>query len=835
MLPDNYTYKMLTVVNFDNLDSFNCQFRINLDNEDSTRKWIADYNEKTKETMVFECCKSLSGKHVIKKFFLRCQHKQRQTGQHTKCNKPLKTTHKVHNNKQTNCPAQMKVTLLPPKKQNGFCVDVTLSHTHNHAVDIADALRFRPISECTKQKYYDLFRQGHSPASAHLEYETHLTYKEEPNLLADRSINPKLSDIYNLFDKWRKSNLSVRSGKQLFTELERRVNVYNDAYGEVGGKAIIQRYCKTKSKNPNNEGMDQPLILAICTPLMSRVHHYILQSKELVFIDASSSFEDFNNPLFVMSTSSAAGGLPLGIVVVSAESADVIHKGMTALKGLFPNAAFYGSGCPANIIIDDSLAEQDGLRQTWPSSNIFLCTFHFLQSMWRWLLCSKNSIHKDERQYLMNLVRKLVYANKETELNTEYQNFMDNLIVKRYPNFISHMQNYWIRRKEWAVCFRKGETMRGINTNNYAESGIRILKDVVFRRVKAYNLVQLFEFLTVTFELYYERRLLAVAHNRMDRYISLRYKGLGAGKVHPDSIRKSTESDDAYFVTSSVYANKEYEVNTKNWTCTCTVGRTGYPSGEPCKHQHSVAIKYTLTAPNLLPYFNGEGRYLHALIALGHDKVGHKSFYAGMTEHLSPSPSLQNAPLETNTCTHVDEDDLNCNISHDEGQENLDIMLSIIEEQEKLENEVFTLSNEFMEDVRVRTKEVDVQFLSGLKKFFTTYLDTVKNAEPATSATPKLASLLHTYFSQQIPSSTKVAGSRHMHVQPTAIARRRDGISKGSKLAPAGRPPKRPLDFEQDPSFQTKRGRPDHVKRKQNLRQNELKNQTNHHKHGRGH
>ena len=212
----------------------------------------------------------------------------------------------------------------------------------------------------------------------------------------------------------------------------------------------------------------------------------------------------------------------------------------------------------------------------------------------------------------------------------------------------------------------KGST----GANNYAESGIRILKDVVFRRVKAYNLVQLFEFLTVTFELYYERRLLAVAHNRMDRYISLRYmyKGLGAGKVHPNSIRKSTESDDTYFVTSSVCANKEYEVNTKNWTCTCSIGRTGYPSGEPCKHQHSVAIKYTLTAPNLLPYFNGEGRCLRALIALGHDNVGHRSFYAGMTEHLSPSPSLQNAPLDTNTCTHVDGDDLTCNTSHDEGQ-----------------------------------------------------------------------------------------------------------------------------------------------------------------------
>ena len=58
---------------------------------------------------------------------------------------------------------------------------------------------------------------------------------------------------------------------------------------------------------------------------MSRVH--LIVQRVIFFIDASSSFEDFNNPLFVMSTSSADGGIPLGIVaVVSAESADVIHK-----------------------------------------------------------------------------------------------------------------------------------------------------------------------------------------------------------------------------------------------------------------------------------------------------------------------------------------------------------------------------------------------------------------------------------------------------------------------------------------------------------------------------
>ena len=35
----------------------------------------------------------------------------------------------------------------------------------------------------------------------------------------------------------------------------------------------------------------------------------------------------------------------------------------------------------------------------------------------------------------------------------------------------------------------------------------------------------------ITFEVHYERRLLAVAYNRVDQYILLRYKGVGANNV----------------------------------------------------------------------------------------------------------------------------------------------------------------------------------------------------------------------------------------------------------------------------------------------------------------
>ena len=200
-----------------------------------------------------------SGKHVIRKLFLHC-HNQRQTGKHTKSAKLLKTTFKKHSSKHTNCPAQMNVTILSPdgklgKLNKNYLVYVHLKHNHNHPVYAADALRFRPIAGNTTMKYLDLFKLGHSPASAHLEYETTLMLKiETPQALADRSINPKVSEVYNIFNVWRKTNLGAKNGKYVFEELERRVAIYNDDNKSTGGKAVVKRFSKGKEGSP-----DQPL------------------------------------------------------------------------------------------------------------------------------------------------------------------------------------------------------------------------------------------------------------------------------------------------------------------------------------------------------------------------------------------------------------------------------------------------------------------------------------------------------------------------------------------------------------------------------------------------
>ena len=160
----------------------------------------------------------------------------------------------------------------------------------------------------------------------------------------------------------------------MYEQLEQVVREYNDQYSRDGGRAVIKCY----TKHP--DGSEDPLILAICTPLMSRVHTFVQQASEVVYIDSSSSLDDYNNAVFVLSTSSAAGGLPLGVVVTSGESAVTIENAMSTLKEILPECGFGQRGRdigPQTIITDDSNPEREGLKLTWPQAELFVSFMFF--------------------------------------------------------------------------------------------------------------------------------------------------------------------------------------------------------------------------------------------------------------------------------------------------------------------------------------------------------------------------------------------------------------------------------------------------------------------------
>lgn len=53
---------------------------------------------------------------------------------------------------------------------------------------------------------------------------------------------------------------------------------------------------------------------------------------------------------------------------------------------------------------------------------------------------------------------------------------------------------------------------RSHKTNNYAEANIRILKDIVLTRTKAFNVAALVDFVATVWEQYFENRLLHYAY-----------------------------------------------------------------------------------------------------------------------------------------------------------------------------------------------------------------------------------------------------------------------------------------------------------------------------------
>ena len=188
------------------------------------------------------------------------------------------------------------------------------------------------------------------------------------------------------------------------------------------------------------ETKSQPLVLAICTPLMARAHQLVKQAGEVVYCDSTSSLDRYNCPTFIMSTCSSAGGIPLGVVITSGESEDVITEATTFLKSVLPQDAFYGRGSagPDVCITDGCTAERTALHNTWPKMELLLCIFHYLQSWWSWLWDAKHGIATKDRQAIILLVKNLVYSRTEIELERRYSQLMThtpNSYTVVYPNF----------------------------------------------------------------------------------------------------------------------------------------------------------------------------------------------------------------------------------------------------------------------------------------------------------------------------------------------------------------------------------------------------------------
>lgn len=166
---------------------------------------------------------------------------------------------------------------------------------------------------------------------------------------------------------------------------------------------------------------------------------------------------------------------------------------------------------------------------------------------------------------------------------------------------------------------------------------MRILKDLVFGRVKAYNMVQMFRFATEVLEMYHQRKLLSIANNRIDHYVSVKFQGKNATKISKEHTKEICEHPGQFIIQSTRYPDQQYLVDTTIGACGCEVGK----DGSPCSHQHAVYMNFGRGFINSIPTLQPVLRRELARLALGETAVEELSFYASVTQ------------LVISVCTHL--------------------------------------------------------------------------------------------------------------------------------------------------------------------------------------
>ncbi|XP_071490825.1 uncharacterized protein [Diadema antillarum] len=204
ILPEKYTY---FVSDYQAQGTgFTASVKVGAQDEDAARQWLVDFQQSSKTTWrVMRTC-PMAGKYVLSKKIYRCHH-----GQQRKA-KEGTTRH----SKDTGCCAKLTISVrrsVPSSGRKSRNSDphlevlptlVTISWEHNHAISIPAALKFRDVSADTCHKLEDLYRRGHSPASALNVLELDLQDESPEEYIlnsADRALCPDLKFCYRLYYK----------------------------------------------------------------------------------------------------------------------------------------------------------------------------------------------------------------------------------------------------------------------------------------------------------------------------------------------------------------------------------------------------------------------------------------------------------------------------------------------------------------------------------------------------------------------------------------------------------------------------------------------------------
>ncbi|XP_059489178.1 uncharacterized protein LOC132204967 isoform X1 [Neocloeon triangulifer] len=721
--------------------------RANLSSVDEIDEWVKEFSKISRSCWIVEYCyEEMERYHTHKRFHCHL----------SKLNK------KVDSKRTTNCKVtldiKIKLITRDTKKKDKYLrpdkhgivrqAVIKFEGVHNHHILSADTLRLNRVDPSTAALFDKYFDDGSTAAQARKRHEDLLISNDDFVNLADANINPTKRTVSYLFDKWSNKQFGVKS----LTPIEKTQE-------KIASGDYISRDVLVKTSMEDGEWC-----ILIVTPLMKRVQE-LPHSGETLFLDSTSHVDVTHCTFTSMCSATKAGAMPLCILLQSHQTQTCYEMAFNLYKRECPKG-FGGSEAPSVVMTDDSSAERKAVESVWPTARRLLCVFHVLSAEWKWLLSNCN---KNDRQKLMNLYYKAVYANTLEEFESASESILAQ--NEAHPKYVKRFQKFAKRVEEWAIYARVGAMNRGNDTNNFAETSIKIAKEAVMQRMKAYNPVALIEFVIGPMDDYYKRRLLDHAHNRHSAHSLVFDKMLKrASSIDPNKIIKIDEN--LYSVPSSISAETFYEVRTDSGFCSCKSGERG----AFCKHM-ALLVKYKKAAIPSAPPLLSSDRKLLAKVALG-DKTLPTSFYLGRTEVASPTSS----PQKGNQCNSHDEasgDNEDEFFYNNEMEVATETDENVFDEADRAEKRK-QLENDFSDFLDLALVNISPELVEKMGKAL---------RKPKT--TPAAQAALVAFY-RAVNSVLSKKG--RTGVNPSGRARRRVGVSKGAAQIASGRPPKSQSD-----------------------------------------
>ena len=182
-------------------------------------------------------------------------------------------------------------------------------------------------------------------------------------------------------------------------------------------------------------------MIGIFTNFFERV--YKKHCADLIHVDSTSSVDRYNLPLFVFSVATPYGGLPIFALILSDETTQTLIQAFEGMKNFGIKLS--------KVMTDDCTSLKSAISAVWPHCLQFLCTWHFEQAFWTWLIDGRK-VPVEKRQEAINDISKLIFEKNLNEFDKKYSSLLDK--YKENSKISKRLEKDKLRAAEWAHSYR---------------------------------------------------------------------------------------------------------------------------------------------------------------------------------------------------------------------------------------------------------------------------------------------------------------------------------------------------------------------------------------------